>query len=75
MKNVPHGTVTYEDYPSAKGIMGSRFVYTPPGFDVNGPTKHPVLYLIHGGSDPDKGWIVWNNYIPDHRSVRSVRKR
>jgi len=32
MKNVPHGAVTYEYYPSAEGTTGSLVVYTPPDY-------------------------------------------
>jgi 1,4-alpha-glucan branching enzyme len=33
MQDVPHGTVTYEYYPSVQGSTGSLVVYTPPGYD------------------------------------------
>ena len=35
MKDVPHGTVTYEYYPSVEGSTGSLVIYTPPGYDKN----------------------------------------
>ena len=38
MRDVPHGTVTYEYYPSVEGSTGSLVVYTPPGYDKN-PSK------------------------------------
>src|SRR5690606_4494565 len=33
MRDVPHGTITYEYYPSVEGSTGSMVVYTPPGYD------------------------------------------
>ena len=45
MRDVPHGTVTYEYYPSVEGTTGSLVVYTPPGYDKNASKKYPVFYL------------------------------
>ena len=56
LQNVPHGKVSYRTYNSAPGRTGTLVIYTPPGFDVNGKTKYPVLYLIHGGSDTEETW-------------------
>jgi enterochelin esterase-like enzyme len=57
LQNVPHGKITYQYYKS-KTLNTTRtmLVYTPPGFDANGKTKYPVLYLIHGGSDTEETW-------------------
>ena len=58
LQNVPHGKVRYCYYKSSTlGAIRPLLVYTPPGFDVNGKTKYPVLYLIHGGSDTEETWI------------------
>src|SRR6187551_4113491 len=35
MREVPHGTVNYEYYPSIESSTGSIVVYTPPGYDKN----------------------------------------
>lgn len=57
MKDVPHGTVTYEYYPSVQGTTGSIVVYTPPGYEKN-PTKNfPVFYLISGTTDTEEDWF------------------
>lgn len=54
MRDVPHGTVTYEFYPSFQATTGSVVVYTPPGYDKNTITKYPVFYLISGTTDMDE---------------------
>lgn len=57
LQNVPHGKVSYRYYQSKTlGTTRTMLVYTPPGFDPNGKTKYPVLYLIHGGSDTEETW-------------------
>jgi enterochelin esterase-like enzyme len=58
LQDVPHGRISYCYYNSKTlGTTRPLLVYTPPGFDVNGKTKYPVLYLIHGGSDTEETWI------------------
>lgn len=57
MKNVPHGTVTYEYYPSAEGTMGSLVVYTPPGYEKDVNKNFPVFYLIGGTTDTEETWF------------------
>jgi enterochelin esterase family protein len=54
MKNVPHGTVTYEYYSSVEGSTGSVVVYTPPGYDQASSAKYPVFYLISGTTDTEE---------------------
>ncbi|MDX9782881.1 MAG: alpha/beta hydrolase-fold protein [Bacteroidales bacterium] len=57
MRDVPHGTVTYEFYPSAEGTTGTVLVYTPPGYDNNPGQKYPVFYLIGGTTDTEETWF------------------
>ncbi|GAB3921193.1 esterase [Larkinella terrae] len=54
MKNVPHGSINYEYYPSLEGTTGSLVVYTPAGYDQNPATKYPVYYLISGTTDTEE---------------------
>ncbi|GAB3319933.1 esterase family protein [Larkinella ripae] len=57
LQNVPHGKISYRFYRSGTlGTTRQLLVYTPPGFNPNGKTKYPVLYLIHGGSDTEETW-------------------
>lgn len=54
MRDVPHGSVNYEYYPSVEGTTGSLVVYTPPGYDKNASQKYPVYYLISGTTDTEE---------------------
>ncbi|UJH93032.1 hypothetical protein LZ575_18940 [Antarcticibacterium sp. 1MA-6-2] len=31
-------------------------IYTPPGYDTSVNEKYPVLYLLHGGGEDERGW-------------------
>ena len=57
LQEVPHGNLSYRYYNSST-LERTRtlVIYTPPGFDMSGKTKYPVLYLIHGGSDTEETW-------------------
>lgn len=57
MRDVPHGAVTYELYPSAEGTTGTVLVYTPPEYDKNPRQKYPVFYLIGGTTDTEETWF------------------
>jgi len=54
MRDVPHGTITYEYYSSVEGSTGSLVVYTPPGYEKNPSRKYPVFYLISGTTDTEE---------------------
>ena len=68
MKNVPHGTVTYEYYPSVDGSTGSVVVYTPPGYDQSANKTYPVFYLISGTTDTEETFfkVGKTNFILDN---------
>jgi enterochelin esterase-like enzyme len=76
LQNVPHGKVSYRSYKTAQGRTGTLVIYTPPGFDVNGTTKYPVLYLIHGGSDTEETWtkVGKANLIADNLIAQGKMK-
>lgn len=57
MRNVPHGAVTYEYYPSVEGTTGTVAVYTPPGYMKDNAAKYPVFYLISGTTDTEEAWF------------------
>jgi enterochelin esterase-like enzyme len=51
------------------------YVYTPPGYDGNANTKYPVLYLLHGGGEDERGWtlqgktdLILDNLIADGKA-------
>lgn len=63
IKDVPHGTIHMELYPSATtGRTRNCWVYTPPGYEDAKSSKYPVLYLQHGGGENETGWI-WQGKI------------
>jgi enterochelin esterase-like enzyme len=75
LKDVPHGTITYEYYPSVENTTGSLVVYTPPGYDKNPNKKYPVFYLISGTTDTEETWFkvgranfILDNLIVDNRA-------
>lgn len=77
LQNVPHGKISYRYYKSATlGTTRPLLVYTPPGFDVNGKIKYPVLYLIHGGSDTEETWtkVGRANLIADNLIAQGKAK-
>lgn len=67
LRDVPHGTVSYEYYPSLEGTTGSLMVYTPPGYDKNSD-KYPVFYLISGTTDTEETFfkVGRTNFILDN---------
>lgn len=68
VRDVPHGTVTYEYYPSVEGTTGSLVVYTPPGYENDPSRKFPVMYLISGTTDTEETWFKVGraNFILDN---------
>lgn len=54
LKNVPHGAITYEYYPSVEGSTGTVVVYTPAGYTKETAKKYPVYYLISGTTDTEE---------------------
>jgi enterochelin esterase-like enzyme len=68
IKDVPHGTVSYEYYPSLEGTTGSLVVYTPPGYNKNASQKYPVFYLISGTTDTEEDFfkVGRTNFILDN---------
>src|SRR6478752_6063673 len=57
MRDVPHGTITYEYYRSVENTIGSLVIYTPPGYDKETSLKYPVFYLISGTTDTEETWF------------------
>jgi enterochelin esterase family protein len=58
VKEVPHGEVRSVRYFSkVTGKWRQCFVYTPPDFDANPKAKYPVLYLMPGYGEDERGWF------------------
>ncbi|MGV3504724.1 MAG: alpha/beta hydrolase-fold protein [Adhaeribacter sp.] len=59
LKEVPHGEVRQKRYFSPVTNSWRRFyIYTPAGYDQNINEKYPVLYLLHGGGEDERGWAA-----------------
>ncbi|MCF0050420.1 esterase [Dyadobacter sp. LJ53] len=58
MRDVPHGDIRVKKYLSkASNSWREMYVYTPPGYDQS-TEKYPVLYLLHGGGEDQRGWAT-----------------
>ncbi len=59
LKDFPHGDIRLKRYFS-KANQGWRnmYVYTPPGYDQNAGEAYPVLYILHGGGEDERGWAT-----------------
>jgi enterochelin esterase-like enzyme len=68
-QDVPHGAVEEVWFHSkVTGEFRRLFVYTPPGYDRDPKKKYPVLYVHHGASDDETGWVREGrlNFIMDN---------
>lgn len=79
MRDVPHGSVNYEYYPSVQGTTGSLVIYTPPGYDTDPSKKYPVLYLIGGTTDTEETWfkvgktnLILDNLIAEGKATPMI---
>ena len=75
MKDVPHGQISQKRYYSTTAKEWRRmFVYTPAEYE-KGNQKYPVLYLMHGGGEDERGWstqgltdIILDNLIAEGKA-------
>ncbi len=68
-KDVPHGEIRARWYFSkVTGAWRLCYVYTPPDYDTNVKARYPVLYLLHGGGEDQRGWVMQGraNFIMDN---------
>ncbi|WP_215224625.1 alpha/beta hydrolase-fold protein [Echinicola shivajiensis] len=57
VKKVPHGEIRQVRYYSSLLRSWRRFLlYTPPGYDLDTDRAYPVLYILHGGGEDERGW-------------------
>lgn len=67
--NVPHGRVEINWHHSALlSEVRPLWVYTPPGYADTLTSRYPVLYLLHGSGDLERGWTEdgKTNFILDN---------
>jgi enterochelin esterase family protein len=76
LQNVPHGSVSYEYYPSSEGTTGSLVIYTPPGYEKENAAKYPVFYLISGTTDTEETFfkVGHTNLILDNLIAQGKAK-
>lgn len=56
LRDVPHGEIRIRKYYSkALNNWREMYIYTPPNYDASSE-KYPVLYLLHGGGEDQRGW-------------------
>jgi len=59
IRNVPHGDIRIKNYYSnITNSWRNFYMYTPPGYDQNNSEKYPVLYILHGGGEDQRGWAI-----------------
>jgi len=78
VRNVPHGTVSYEYYPSVEKSTGSLVIYTPPGYEKSAK-KYPVFYLVSGTTDTEETFFkvgrinfILDNLIAEGKAVPMI---
>ena len=76
LKEVPHGEVRRVRYFSNVLRQWRQFyLYTPPGYDTQTNEKFPVLYILHGGGEDERGWasqgktdLILDNLIAEKKA-------
>jgi enterochelin esterase-like enzyme len=59
VKDVLHGEIAIKRYFSTVFNTWRQFyVYKPAGYDVSTDQKYPVLYILHGGGEDERGWAT-----------------
>lgn len=77
LKDVPHGDIRIKKYFSAVTNSWRQFyIYTPPGYDNTINEKYPVLYILHGGGEDERGWatqgktdLILDNLIAEKKAI------
>jgi enterochelin esterase-like enzyme len=80
LRNIPHGDIRIKHYYSnVTNTWRDFYMYTPPGYDKNISEKYPVLYIMHGGGEDERGWaiqgktdLIMDNLIADKKAVPMI---
>lgn len=80
MRDVSRGEIRIKKYYSAiTRSWRQLYLYTPPGYDEKTATNYPVLYILHGGGEDERGWatqgktdIILDNLIADGKAVPMI---
>jgi len=76
VKDIPHGDIRIKRYYSTVFNRWRQFyMYTPAGYDINTIEQYPVLYILHGGGEDERGWatqgttdLILDNLIAEKRA-------
>lgn len=79
-KNIPHGDVREHWYYSSVTEEWRRaFVYTPAEYENNSDKEYPILYLLHGSGENERGWshqgrmsFIMDNLIAARKAVPMI---
>ena len=75
-KDVPHGEISIKRYFSTVFNEWRQFyIFKPAGYDINISEKYPVLYILHGGGEDERGWatqgktdLILDNLIAENKA-------
>lgn len=78
-RDVPHGNLTEHHYLNKENKTARRVVvYTPPDYNTSGKS-YPVIYLLHGFNDSERGWTqsgmahtIMDNLIAEGKIVPAI---
>jgi len=78
-RDVPHGNLTEHHYLNKENKTARRVVvYTPPDYNTS-DKSYPVIYLLHGFNDSERGWTqsgmahnIMDNLIADGKAVPAI---
>jgi enterochelin esterase-like enzyme len=79
-RKVPHGDIRIKHYYSnVTNSWRDFYMYAPPGYDENVGEKYPVLYIIHGGGEDERGWatqgktdLIIDNLIAEKKAIPMI---
>jgi len=80
IRNIPHGDIRIKRYYSnVTNSWREFYMYTPPGYDKDTIDKYPVLYIMHGGGEDQRGWatqgktdLILDNLMAEKKAVPMV---
>ena len=78
-RDVPHGNLIEHHYINQVTKIARRVVvYTPPDYNTSNK-KYPVVYLLHGANDYERGWTqtgmanaIMDNLIAERKAVPTI---
>ena len=78
-RDVPHGNLIEHHYLNPENKTARRVViYTPPDYSTSG-NRYPVLYLLHGANDYERGWTqtgmantIMDNLVAEGKAVPAI---